>query len=182
MQQQALWILSSLLVWSMGCSGPAEPLPEQALLGASSQKRKNVRVPPPDPEYVDVTSYIAEDADVNAWYALVANLERDFDSICGDTFCEGDFSNYRSLAFRCTVDGRGTLGECAWTLAASQHEVVPRTGRMDVLVEHWVCPIPLAPRLPLTELMTVLSSAPSPLYTALPRSQLTPFDALSACL
>ena len=60
----------------MGCSGPAEPLPEQALLGASSQKRKNVRVPPPDPEYVDVTSYITEDADVNAWYAFVANLER----------------------------------------------------------------------------------------------------------
>lgn len=184
MEHQSLWKVACVVVCAMACSGPANPLPDEALTSAELEDRPKARKPRSSAEFVDVTSYITNEEEVNAWYSLVETLERDFDAICGDTFCEGDFSNYESLSFRCSVDDRrGTLGQCAWVFAASQHEVVPRTGAIDVVAEHWVCPISVPRGLPLREFIAALSSSGgAPLHAPLPGASRTTYDALVECL
>ena len=49
------------------------------------------------PPFVDPYSYFTEEAQYEAWYALRAGLELGFEDICGDTFCEGDYSNIAPL-------------------------------------------------------------------------------------
>jgi hypothetical protein len=55
-------------------------------------------------DYVDISSYLTSDADINAWYSITSQLRKNFDDVCGDTFCEGDYSNIESLDYRCSVD------------------------------------------------------------------------------
>src|SRR5688572_27357800 len=104
---------------------------------------------PPRPleksEYVDARSYFTEPEAIDLWYALTFSLKADFDVICGDTFCEGDYSNYESLGFRCSVEqNTGTLGECVWIFAASNEEIASSTGEVRVHTETWRCSMPIA--------------------------------------
>lgn len=46
-------------------------------------------------------------------------IKNEFDAICGDTFCEGDYTNLQSLSFRCSSNA-GTLGACSWTFAGTE--------------------------------------------------------------
>lgn len=133
-------------------------------------------------QYVDVSSYLTSEADFEAWYQLRANLNQNFDAICGDTFCEGDYSNIQSLRFRCSVDSRtGVLGECVWVFAASNEEVDPATGAISVQTQSFTCKAPLAPRTTLRAFLAALSG-PSPLYAPLPRTQTSLYDGLVDCL
>src|SRR5690606_40042877 len=52
------------------------------------------------PGYGDATEYFQTDAQYEAWFDLTRALRRDFDWICGDTFCEGEYSNIQSLRYR----------------------------------------------------------------------------------
>lgn len=136
----------------------------------------------PARQYVDVSSYLTSEADFEAWYQLRANLDQNFDAICGDTFCEGDYSNIQSLRFRCSVDSRtGVLGECVWVFAASNEEVDPATGAITVQTQSFTCKAPLAPRTTLRAFLDALSG-PSPLYAPLPRTQTSLYDGLVDCL
>ena len=70
--------------------------------------------------YIDVYEYFTTDAQYEAWFTLTAQLNHDFDDICGDTFCEGDYSNIESLRFRCSVEQTtGRVGRCLWIFAGS---------------------------------------------------------------
>ena len=133
--------------------------------------------------YADARSFLTDD-DVDRWYDLTFALRDDFDDICGDTFCEGDYNNYESLSFSCSVDqGSGILAECVWVFAASIEEVDPVTGRIDVQGRTWRCQLPLAPDTPLVDfLQTLTSSDDRPLFTPLPASAQTPYDGLIDCL
>jgi hypothetical protein len=134
--------------------------------------------------YTDARWYFTTDDDIDAWYALTHELENDFDDICGDTFCEGDYSNYQSLGIRCSVETRaGRIGVCVWTFAASQEEVVTTTGDVEVSTETWRCTLPVVRGTPVRELMQALSaSADAPLHARLPRSESSIYDGLVSCL
>jgi hypothetical protein len=134
--------------------------------------------------YVEAGSYFTESEDIDAWYSLMAALKRDFDHICGDTFCEGDYSNYQSLGLRCSVEqGTGTVGQCVWTFAASQDEIDPATGEVTVAAETWSCSMLLEPDTSLHDFVHVLSSSQEePLFSALPGSERTLYDGLVDCL
>lgn len=138
----------------------------------------------PRREYTDARWYFTNDADINAWYVLTYELEDAFDDICGDTFCEGEYSNYQSLGIRCSVEKRsGTLGTCIWTFAASQDEVVAATGDITVSTATFRCKLPLARDTPVSEFLGVLgSSSDGSLYARLPRSEASIFDGLADCL
>jgi hypothetical protein len=134
--------------------------------------------------YTDARWYFTTDDEINAWYALTHELENDFDDICGDTFCEGDYSNYQSLGIRCSVETTaGRIGVCVWTFAASQDEVVTTTGNVEVSTETWQCKLPVVRGTPVRELVQALgASADAPLHTQLPRSESSIYDGLVSCL
>jgi len=134
-------------------------------------------------EYVDARSYFTEPEEIDAWFALTFALEAEFDAICGDTFCEGDFSNYESLGFRCSVERtRGTIGRCVWIFAASTDEIVPASGQVRVDARSWRCKAPLAPSTPVRDFVRALSGADgSPLHAALPGRATSLYAGLGEC-
>lgn len=88
-------------------------------------------------------------SDETAWeraFALEDAVAGEFAALCADTFCEGDYSNYRVMEFRCAVLAhRGTVQRCVLVVAASELEVQPDTGQVQVDNGSWVCPIELQP-------------------------------------
>lgn len=135
------------------------------------------------PEYVDVSAYPMDDARYEAWLMLRNALRQDFDEICGDTFCEGDYSNIEPLRFRCSVERTsGRIGMCAWMFAASNEEIDPATGRVVVAQRgFWRCRAPLAKGTTLIAFLDALQG-PRPLYAALPGTSRTLMDGLIDCL
>ncbi len=135
-----------------------------------------------DNQYVDVSAYLTSEADIEAWYQLTRNLKQNFDDICGDTFCEGEYSNIESLRFRCSVHAlTGRMGQCVWVFAASNEEVDPATGAVTVDARTWTCQAPLAPRTTMQKFLAALAGN-APLYATLPRTQTTIYDGLVTCL
>jgi hypothetical protein len=137
-----------------------------------------------EPSYVEAASYFTEPEDIDAWYTLAFALKSDFDDVCGDTFCEGDYSNFQSLRFHCSVEqGSGVIGRCVWTFAASQDEIDPATGEVTVAGQIWTCPMPLEPDTSARDFVHALSSSDEQaLYARLPGSERSLYDGLLDCL
>lgn len=133
-------------------------------------------------DYVDAGSYLRSDAEYEAWYGLQHGLRRNFDEICGDTFCEGEYSNIQSLRFGCSVDrASGVIGQCLWLFAASDESVDPATGKVAAKFQHWRCRSPLTPGTTLEAFLAALAGE-RPLYARLPGSQRSLYDGLIDCL
>ncbi|WP_233605248.1 MULTISPECIES: hypothetical protein [Corallococcus] len=119
---------------------------------------------------------------IRSWLELRSNMKENFDDICGDTFCEGDYSNIQSLRFQCSVNsGTGVIGQCVWVFAASNEELNPSTGGFSVQTQTWTCQSPLASGTTMASLLTALSGT-SPLYATLPGTSTTIYDGLVDCL
>ncbi|WP_437594447.1 hypothetical protein [Sorangium sp. So ce1000] len=134
--------------------------------------------------FVDAESYFTSSAELDAWYGLLRELYDDFDVVCGDTFCEGDFSNYKPLRLRCSVEEHaGTIGSCVWILAASREEIEPSTGDVEVDARTFPCEMPIVPETTVTALVDALS-APSgrAINAALPGTDSSLYDGLVECL
>jgi hypothetical protein len=136
-------------------------------------------------KFVDARHYPDDESDWSRFNALAGRLTRDFDYICGDTFCEGDYSNIQSLHFRCSVEyATGTMGECIWTLAGSYEEIDPDTGRVLVDARTWQCKAPLLPGTSIESFYAALEGS-RPLDTInapLPGTELSIYDGLTDCL
>jgi hypothetical protein len=157
------------------------PLLTAFAVGIAAAHPLQAAVPSTRP-YVDVYEYFTTDAQFEAWFALRAGLEADFDDICGDTFCEGDWSNITPLRLRCSVQlGSGRIGDCAWSFAASNEEIDPRGGAIAVDTQTWQCPLPIAPHTTIDALLAALAGE-DPLHAPLPGTPLSVYDALSSCL
>jgi len=159
--------------------------------GASPEMEPSSPKPPPTvepdaatPNFVDALAFFATPEEIDTWFALLAELRRDFDEVCGDTFCEGDFSNYESLRFRCSVEeSTGIVGSCVWIFGASNEEIEPSTGGMLVDGQVFTCAMPLAPATPIRDFVAALSAAgDEPIRAQLPGTDRTPFDGLADCL
>lgn len=137
----------------------------------------------PAADYVDVSAYPLDDARYEAWIDLRIRLAHDFDQICGDTFCEGEFSNIESLRLRCSVrQSTGRIGMCAWIFAASNEEIDPANGRIRVSERgFWRCRLPLAAGTTIEAFVDALQ-VDDPLYAPLPSTSTTIMDGLIDCL
>lgn len=132
--------------------------------------------------YGDLSQQWQQADEIEAWYGAMRRLREDFDQICGDTFCEGDYSNIEALRFVCSArSADGRIGRCVWSFAASNEEVDPLSGRVSVEARQWTCQLPLVPGTRARDLLAALS-VPSPLYAALPGTQTAIYDALADCL
>lgn len=90
--------------------------------------------------YVDLGDFVSSDADLTRWIEIRRGLDDEFDQICGDTFCGGDFSNIYSLGFTCSVSSKqGRMRECLWTFAASEELVNGATGDIVSTVPFYEC-------------------------------------------
>ena len=132
--------------------------------------------------YVELSEHLSQPAQIEAWYEALYRLRDNFDQICGDTFCEGDYSNIQALRLRCSVDGgSGIVGRCVWSFAASQEEIDPATGAIRVLPKVWRCRLPMA-RGTTTQALLSAWAGERPLYAPLPGSAKSAYEALSDCL
>ncbi|WP_426702635.1 hypothetical protein ACPPVV_06445 [Rhodanobacter sp. Col0626] len=153
-----------------------------ASLAASGQSMPAPVPGPSSAEYVEVGDYLTRDADIETWYTALHQLDADFDDVCGDTFCEGDYSNIQSLRFLCSVEKHsGVIGQCVWVFAASNEEIGPSDGRVMVDAHHWRCRIPLARPTRVADLLAALAG-PQPIHATLPGTATSIYDGLVDCL
>lgn len=132
--------------------------------------------------HVDLIDYPRPEANWNRGFELEAALARQFNALCADTWCEGDYSNYRVMEFRCAVLAhRGTVQRCVWVLAASELAVQADTGRVQVDNGRWTCLVELQPGVPVEAFFASLE-APDGLMASLPGLDRGLFEVLPDCL
>ena len=132
--------------------------------------------------YVELGDYLRGEAEIEAWYEALYRLRDNFDQICGDTFCEGDYSNIQALRLRCSVDSAsGLVGRCLWSFAASNEEIDPATGAIRVDAKVWKCRLPLV-RGTSAQALLAAWAGERPLYAALPGTAKSAYEGLSDCL
>ncbi len=136
----------------------------------------------PAPEYVDARDHPAPGEGIAAFDAMERALVRGFDDICGDTFCEGEFSNLRALQLRCAVTvADAQVRQCLWSFAGSQAWVDGQSPLPAVDARTWTCSLPIAAGTPLSSLL-VLLSGPNALDMPLPGTGTSTYGALTECL
>ncbi|CAH0242520.1 hypothetical protein [Stenotrophomonas lactitubi] len=132
--------------------------------------------------YVDLIDYPHQEANWDRFFALEGRLQHGFDAICGDTFCEGEYSDIHALRLRCSVDAvRGTVHECLWAFAASDLDVSRNDGTVVARQPTWLCRLPLMPGTPVEALHTALA-ARNPLHDPLPGTSQSIYDGLTDCI
>ncbi len=187
------WLYAVLAACTCACaadhtSRPGEDPRDASVDSVAHDARDSVAqeadAEPSGPRFIDARSCFTSPEDVDAWFDLIAELESDFDAICGDTFCEGEYSNYESLRLRCSVEERtGTVGTCVWIFGASNEEIDPASGSVAVQGEVFTCEMPIAPETDIRELVaTLLAPGVQAIRAALPGSKLSFFDGLVDCL
>lgn len=155
------------------------------LLGCSGEREREASASAGDVragDYVEVESFLRDDR-FDAWFDVVRRLAREFDEVCGDTFCEGEYTNLAHLSFRCSVSRRtGALGTCVWTFAGSVEDATASTGNVRAKVASFKCKMPIAPGTSAADFTAALGGAKRAIEAKLPRSERSLFDGLVDCL
>lgn len=133
------------------------------------------------PAYRDVEESFTTEDEQNRWFALQQGLLQGFNDVCGDTFCEGDFSNLQAMSFRCSVSRAGQLKSCLWLLAGSYESVTPSTGNIRPTAKFFACKIPVQGT-PAAFMDALLAGTDGPLRQPLPGSTQTIYDVIGGCL
>jgi hypothetical protein len=132
--------------------------------------------------YVDAVDYPTPGAGWEVFRDLEHRLGEDFDQICGDTYCEGEYSDYQPLRYRCSVRQRdGVMGQCVWTFAASEASIDPASGKVQVDAQLWQCQSPIEKGTRLGAFYNALA-VERPLLAPLPHSKASINDGLIDCL
>lgn len=115
----------------------------------------------------------------DAWDATKSTLNSQFYDVCGDTFCEGDFSDYSGLRFSCAVNlNTQKVSRCTWTFAAAQLDIDSK-GAIQSTIKNDRCYVEV--NATQTDFRNALSGA-DPLNAKLPGKTTSIYDALVGCL
>ncbi len=129
------------------------------------------------PKYLAPDDYYASAAGREKWRKAKAGLQRGFDDICGDTFCEGDFGDLQSLDFTCAVTrSTGNVKACAWTFGGSYSTVDAIKGTVDETSRTWTCPV--KSKGTIGKLVSTLDGSSDPIQEALPGETTSAYDAI----
>jgi hypothetical protein len=132
--------------------------------------------------YVDIQDYLPTWQQQDGWLDTTYWLQKNFNDVCGDTFCEGDYGNLQAMSYRCSVDtGNGVIGQCVWIFAGSQESIDSANGKIIAEPRTWQCVTPLAAGTRAEELAEALANQ-QPLFATLPHSGKTLYDSLTDCL
>jgi hypothetical protein len=161
----AISILSTLIAGGCATSGD-DGLGDGDEQGASTQ-------------YVHITDFAGIDG--GAWYDLARKLNHEFDQVCGDSFCEGEYTNIVPLTFTCSVSSiRGSVRDCTWTFAAADSGVDSATARIAVDAPRYECHV--KPKTTAATLLATLAGADEAISTTLPGLDVSLYDVVGECL
>lgn len=134
--------------------------------------------------YVDMLDFVSTSgADQDRYFAMTRALKQGFDDVCGDTFCEGDYSNLEALGFRCAVTSKtGKIRSCVWTFAGSYELVDAKTGAINVNAKTFTCTLPMKGTAKnLLDALTAPGAVPA-IRRPLPGTTQSAYDALAGCI
>ncbi len=96
--------------------------------------------------FISVAEYASRPDAVFDWRTLddqLKSLKRQFEFICGDTFCEGEYSNLAAMEFNCSVQKNGPgIADCVWSFAGSYARVNAGDGSVRVKARFYHCHVP----------------------------------------
>ena len=138
---------------------------------------------PPKVTYVEALDYASDTGGQGTWLDARDGLKQGFDDVCGDTFCEGDYSNLQALRFVCSITrSTGNVKRCEWLFGGSYTTVSERTGSVTVHARASRCVVPVkGTEKQLAAVLTATSNTPA-IRRALPGGTATAYDALLGCL
>lgn len=114
-----------------------------------------------------------------AWSATQRTLARNFDDVCGDSFCEGDYSDFTPLRLACSVNANTKrVSRCTWSFVAANASVDSR-GAVVAETTTKRCNIEVGATA--SALATALAGD-DPLNAPLPGKTTSIYDALIGCL
>jgi len=136
--------------------------------------------------YADVEEWANEQGDDawQTWMGITATLKHDFDDVCGDTFCGGDYSNLEPLRLRCSLNTTTqVLKNCSYVFAGSYETVNPSTGTIKVNAKTFSCHISVT-GIKLSDFETTLTAAgtTAPLQRTLPGKTESIYSSLIGCI
>ncbi|MDB4954418.1 MAG: hypothetical protein JWO36_1987 [Myxococcales bacterium] len=116
---------------------------------------------------------------VDAWTSARQKLDQEFNDLCGDTFCGGDYANLTPLSLTCSVTSKtGKIHDCAWTFAGSLAAVGAKTATISIDAPTFECHI--QPKTTAAHLVDLLSSSTDAIHVPLPGTT-SIYDALGDC-
>jgi len=132
--------------------------------------------------YVDLVDFPEGEDNWDRFYALEDQLIRDFDYICGDTFCEGEYTNLIALQFRCSVHAASaTMQQCVLVIGGGNLDVDTYSGELIADNRTWACTAPLGPATPVETFHAALEGRDA-LQVPLPGSGVSLHYGLIDCL
>jgi hypothetical protein len=185
---RSLPVAALVALWGAGCA-PAPTSVDEADSTAAVAPTTETEAQPASlaagapPAYQDVEETFSNEVDQNRWFDLKRQLRQNFDDICGDTFCEGDFSNLESMSLRCSASTRThQLKTCVWLFAGSYETVTASTGNIRPTAKFFACKLPVQGTV--TALLDALlaPSSRGPLWQPLPGTTQSIYDSLADCL
>ncbi|MGH7280083.1 MAG: hypothetical protein ACRELY_01045 [Polyangiaceae bacterium] len=121
-------------------------------------------------------------ADLGNWLAMRGKLRSDFDLVCGDTFCDGDFSNFTTIGLDCTASkNTKKMSQCVWTFAGSLEYVSGYSGKVTSDIPVITCTIPVK-GLASDFVKALQAAAPNPaIQSVVPGGTKSYYDYVSSC-
>ncbi|MBX7114914.1 MAG: hypothetical protein K1X64_11360 [Myxococcaceae bacterium] len=133
------------------------------------------------PVYDELQDYFwaADEAQGLSWVQTRRKLNKGFDEVCGDSFCEGEYPNMTGLGFTCSVKrSSGYVTKCQWTFVAVD-SYVDAKGAIVANTKTYQCPVEI--RAYAKKLAATLN-VDDPLHATLPGRNTSLYDALTGCL
>lgn len=139
--------------------------------------------------YIEMEEWLnANDgADADAWGGITNALVTDFNNVCGDTFCDGDYNPIVSLRIRCSITTRTQkVRACDWIFAGSYETVSATTGAITVHAKTFTCPLPVG-NATMRTMIDVLKKPEAPfsdevIHRTLPGATTSIYDSLIGCI
>jgi hypothetical protein len=96
--------------------------------------------------YKEMREYLGDlrNGSQDHWFATLDLLAKSFSDVCGDTFCEGDYSDLSPLSTYCVVSSLGVVASCVWLFAGSHANVSATSGTLGLKRKVFTCKLPLA--------------------------------------
>jgi hypothetical protein len=152
----------------VGCGGADDPSTET--LDATAAK------------YADAVDFWTTDAEQTAWRAMIQKLSGDFDEVCGDTFCGGDYPNLASLGLTCSVSRtKGDIKDCVWTFGGSAEITDTQTGALTISKPTFQCHFKPAGQVAGLVATLGADGATPAIHRALPGLATSIYDTLGDC-
>jgi hypothetical protein len=156
-----------------GCADDDDPAQDAAQTGDEDELQSSKTT------YASITETFKKDSDYDQWLTLRRGLVREFDNICGDTFCGGDMSDLRSVNLTCSATEKtGKVRECLWTFGGSYGAVDGTSGGYQSVVETFTCKFTVAAS---AASFLAVGAETNPLQATLPGQQTSIYDALGGC-